>query len=135
MSNINNDIKILKLKEQIAKKKEELKDIERFSPVTNCSIELEGVRYNLNVLPKDQLQFLAIKLQSFKSAAEVLKVKLDISGFYVGDWIDDILSKLKILNIKEEKANLKQMESKLDRLLSNEKKVELEINEIEELLK
>ncbi|WP_207306222.1 hypothetical protein [Clostridioides difficile] len=57
-----------------------------------------------------------------------------MSGYDVQDWIDDIKSKLDILTINEERSKLEEMEIKLMELLSNEKKVELEINKIESML-
>ena len=44
-------------------------------------------------------------------------------------------NKLEVLSVKQEEAKLKQMESKLSQLLSNEKKVELELEEIMKELK
>lgn len=50
-------------------------------------------------------------------------------------WIKDIKSKLSVLALKREENDLKKMESKLDKLLSEDKKTELEIDEIAALLK
>ena len=47
MSNETNDSRILILKKQIESKKEQLSKSTRFSPVTNCSIELDGIRYKV----------------------------------------------------------------------------------------
>ncbi|MCJ0174347.1 hypothetical protein [Clostridioides difficile] len=63
-----------------------------------------------------------------------LGFNLVMSGYDVQDWIDDIKSKLDILTINEERSKLEEMEIKLMELLSNEKKVELEINKIESML-
>lgn len=136
MSNIN-DAKILKLKEEIAKKKEELKNISRFSPVTNCSLELNGERYNINTLTKDKIIELMIKLNMYIISAKDLELLEDciISGYKPIEWITDLKAKLLILTQKTEENKLKQMESKLDKLLSDDKKVELELNEIENMLK
>ena len=136
MSNEKNDAKIIALKEQIAKKKEQLNKAKRFSPITNCSIEIDTVRSNIQVLSREQLVLLLVKLNAYKSSAEELEL-LDqciISGYNIEDWIADIKSKLEVVNYKDEELKLRAMESKLDRLLSNEKKTELEINEIESLL-
>jgi hypothetical protein len=40
-----------------------------------------------------------------------------------------------VVNYKEEELKLKDLENKLDKLLSDEKKTELELNEIEDYLK
>jgi hypothetical protein len=127
-----NDKTILTLKKQIAQKKSALKVSERFSPITNCSIELDGIRSNIQVLTKDQLVTLLVKLNSYKMSAKELGILADyfISGFCVEDWIKDVQAKLMNVNRKVEEFRLKTLEDKLDNLLSNEKKVELELDEI-----
>lgn len=136
MSNTN-DQRILELKKQIEMKKEKLGKSTRFSPVTNCSIEVDGERHNIQVLTKEQLITLMVKLNSYLMSAKALEVSEDfnISGYHVSDWISDIQSKIELLSRKGEEKLLKAMESKLTQLLSERKKVELEIDEIESLLK
>jgi hypothetical protein len=136
MSNVN-DEKILELKAQIKEKKEKLKNKKKFVSVTNCSLEVDGVRYNLNVLSKEQLISLLVKLNSYKISAVDLGL-LDtymISGYKVEDWITDIRLKLEVVAHREEENKLQELESKLHVLLSNDKKVELELKDIEFMLK
>jgi hypothetical protein len=135
MSN-SNDQRILELKKQIEVKKVKLGKTLRFTPVTNCTIELDGVRHNIQVLTKEQLIMLMVKLNSYLMSAKVLEVAegFNISGYHVSDWISDIQDKIDILSRKDEERKLKTMEDKLLKLLSDGKKVELEINEIESLL-
>ena len=135
MSNVN-DAKILELKAQIKEKKAKLKSVKKFSPVTNCSIELDGIRSNLQVLTKELLTSLLVKLNMYRlSISDLGLSEYNISGFKVEDWITDIRSKLDIIAYREEESKLQELENKLHILLSNDKKVELEINEIESLLK
>lgn len=133
----NNDQKILTLKILIEEKKAKIGKSQKFTPVTNCSIEIDGTRYNIQVLSKEQIISLAVKLNAYAIAARELELLNDyhISGFNVMDWIKDLKSKLDFVCRKEEEHKLKMMESKLNHLLSNDKKVELEIDEIESLLK
>lgn len=131
---IKNDEKILELKEQIAIKKKKLERSVKFTPITNCSIELDSARYNIQTLSKDQLIMLAVKLNTYKRSANELELDLIISSYSINDWLYDVLCKLKIMNHKQEEAQLKAMENKLDMLLSNDKKTELEVKEIETLL-
>ncbi|EQB4340922.1 hypothetical protein ACYJ2U_001641 [Clostridium botulinum] len=138
MSNIN-DNKILELKKQIEKKKEliKLSKSNSYEFKTNRVVDFEGEKYNLNVLQADKLNILMIRLNMYKLAAIDLKI-LDqciISGYNVQDWINDINCKLEILSLKENERKLKFMENKLDKMLSDDKKVELELNEIEDMLK
>lgn len=128
---ITNDQKIMDLKKQIEEKKAKLIKSQRFTPITNCSIEVEGVRHNIQVLTKEQLITLMVKINSYAMSAKDLGLdSYNISGFDVVEWIQDIKSKLDFVSRKEEENKLKMMESKLHQLLSNEKKVELEIDEI-----
>jgi len=131
-----NDEKILQLKAQIKEKKSKLKGKKRFTPVTNCSLELEGVRYNLNVSNKEQLINLMIRLNMYRMSAIDLDLEDEyiVSGFSVDEWITDIRLKLEILKYEEEDRKLKVLESKLHNLLSLDKKVELEIGEIESMI-
>ncbi|MFB5758955.1 hypothetical protein [Paenibacillus medicaginis] len=133
----NNDQKILELKKQIEEKKKRLKKSQKFIPITNCSIEIDSVRYNIQVLSREQIISMLVKLNAYAASAKDLGL-LDeymISGYGVQEWIDDLQSKLDFMSRKEEEQKLRAMETKLDKLLSDEKKVELEINEIESLLK
>jgi hypothetical protein len=134
VKDMKNDEKILELKKQIEKKKELLKKSKRFSPVTNCIIELDGQKQNIQAMSTNDLIFLATKLNSYYVSSMDLELDLKISGYNVKEWIDDILAKIATLNVKNEEKQLKAMEDKLTKLLSNDKKVELEINEIESLL-
>jgi len=132
-----NDEKILQLKAQIKEKKSKLKGKKRFTPVTNCSLELEGVRYNLNVSNKEQLINLMIRLNMYRMSAIDLDLEDDyiVNGFSVDEWIKDIKAKLEIIVMMEEERKLQELENKLHYLLSTEKKVQLEIDEIESMIK
>lgn len=133
----NNDQRILKLKEQILAKKEKIGKIGRFNAITTCLIHFEGTQLNLNVLTKEQLIVLLVKLNSYLNSAKELGFvnQFTISGFKLEDWMTDVKSKLDILSKKDEERALKLMEAKLTQLLSEEKQVELELDGIESLLK
>ena len=130
MKTETNDLKIMELKKQIEDKKIKLGKSQKFAPITNCSIELDGIRVNIQVLNKEQLTYLLVKLNSYAKSAKELEIDFVISGYHITEWITDIKSKLDFVSRKEEENKLKVMESKLHQLLSNEKKVELEIDEI-----
>lgn len=133
MSN-ENDSRVLALKEKINEKKANIKKLV-FTPVTNCSLEFEGTRHNLHVLKDDSLTYLLIKLNSMVMSMANLGIKdFKISGYDIKEWINDIKQKLLVLTIKEEEASLKQLESKLDTLLSTDKKTQIELDNISKLL-
>lgn len=131
-----NDDRILELKKQIEMKKQDLsKRKTRFTPETNCVLELDGNKYNINVMSAADLTLLIIKLNMFVMSADSLKLPHPIiSGYTTALWISDIRNKLDALNTKKEELELKQMEAKLDKMLSEDKKTELELNEIAAML-
>lgn len=132
-----NDDRILELKKQIeAKKKAIYEKKVRFIPETNCVLNMDGMNINLNVCSDDALVLLLIRLNSYLMSAVDLEMSdFEISGYSVTDWIKDIKSKLQVSSLKKEEIDLKKMESKLDKLLSDDKKTEIEIDEIANLLK
>ena len=101
---MTNDDKIMLLKSQIAEKKKGLKTKKKFSPLTNCSIELDGVRLNLQVLNREGLTHLLVKLNSYLLSAVDLGLDEEyvISGYVIDQWITDIKLKLEILRYEEE---------------------------------
>ncbi|MGL5150022.1 MAG: hypothetical protein ACRC7N_05520 [Clostridium sp.] len=135
MSSVN-DNKILKLKEEIKKKKEEISKTKTLKYVTNGVITLDGEVYNLNVKPTNDLLLLLSKLAAYKnSVIEFDLGELIIGGYTISEWIEDIVARIKFNKVKEEETKLKSMEQLLDRRLSEEKKIEIELDEIANMLK
>ena len=104
---------------------------------TNFHISIDNTVVDIRWLSKEQLIALIVKLNCYKISAKELGL-LDeyiISGYNVRDWIEDIKAKLDVVSRKDEERKLTEMENKLHYLLSNEKKIELELTEIEASLK
>ena len=129
-----NDERVLQLKQVIDKKKSEIKGIKKFMPLTNCVLDLEGQKYNLNVLQFDDLQLLLVRLNMYLMSVKDMGINLEISGYNLVKWITDIKCKIEIFEYKKKEAELKALEDKLDKMLSDEKKTELELDEIAALL-
>ena len=127
-----NDKIILALKKQIEEKKAFLGKKQKFEPVTNCNLELDGRRYNLHVETKDTLLLLIGKLVSIKSglASVMPDETLNIGGFNVNQWIEDLKNKHAISNLTTEERRLKKLEDELHELLSIDTKVELKIDDL-----
>lgn len=127
-----NDEKVLQLKQQIEEKKKALSKIKKFTATTNCSINFEGSQININTLQKEGLVQLYVKLNALQQSATDLGLLDDfnISGYNISEWVEDVKNKLEALTIKQEEFKLKQMETRLTQLLSDDKKVELELEEI-----
>lgn len=132
-----NDDRIMQLKEQIEKKREELaaSNTIRFIPITNCLLVIDKTTYNLHV---DSSELLLIKLNSMRLSAKDLGIdtnKLMISGYSLDNWITDVKNNLSIQNYRTEKKKLDSLEKQLTALLSDDKQTELQIDSLEELLK
>jgi len=126
-----NDQVVFALQEQIKKKKASLKSSERFSPITNCSLNIDGERHNLNVVDIDLCKILLMKIHLLLTAAKDLQLEyVFFSGFSLEDWKTDLQSKLAYLGRKTEEAKLKTMEDKLQQLLSQEARVGIELESI-----
>jgi hypothetical protein len=100
-------------------------------------LELDGVRYNLNVLDTDQLFYVAAKLQALVLGAESLWMKSDnvvIGGYKVADWLTDVKARIETVAVKLEESKLRQLDAKLRDLLSEDARTDLALNDIESLL-
>ena len=126
---MKNDERVLLLKKQIDEKRNGLA-AQKFSPKTNCIIDLDGQKYNINVLQVNELELLLVKLSVYSEFAKNLGFELTISGYAINEWITDINQKLAVIKDKKKRDELKELESKLDKLLSDEKKTELILDEI-----
>lgn len=129
-----NDTKIIELSNKIDKSLE-IKNTEnkKFIPKTCLVITVDGKEYNINVLSKQDLLMLLLKLNSYKMSAEnFIDIRtFDICEYNIEDWICDIKNKYDILNNKEKIKNAEKIKSKLNSLLSSDKKVEIEISNLE----
>lgn len=130
-----NDERIMQLKQQIETKRKELATkTSRFTPVTNCLLVIDKVTYNLHV---ESSELLLIKVNMIAMSAKDLGLdvsKVIISGYSLADWIDDIQNYLKVQSYKDEKRKLEKLERQLDALLSDDKRTELEIDNIAAML-
>lgn len=130
-----NDERIMELKSQIEKKRNELsKQLKRFIPITNCLLVLDKVTYNLHV---DSSELLLIRLNSMRLSAKDLDIdtsKIMISGYSLDDWIMDVKNNLESKTYKKKKKDLDDLEKELTALLSDDKQTELKIDSLEALL-
>lgn len=133
-----NDSKVSILRVEIEKKRDGLKSrTSRFSPVTNCSLELNGRHYNLHILDRQEAMLLASQLQGIAtSSAELLfdPSELAVSGYSVKDWLSDTLAKIESITVRNEEVKLRALDAKLKELLSSDAKTEIALKEIAEQL-
>jgi len=131
-----NDIKILQLRKKIEDKQKALFKIDKFVPSTTCILKIDGETKNIHVMNRSELQYYYVKLKSYKNIAdEDFDGDFEMCGFPISSWIDDISNKLAIMDQKNTEKQLIDMNHKLNNLLSEEKRTELELEEIDNLLK
>lgn len=131
------DERILGLKKQVEEKRENIASRKKnFVPHTNLVCEWRGEKKNLNVLDLNGLLMLGWELDSFMNYCSSMGVNdISVAGYAISDWLLDINQKRELISIRREEDELKKMESKLNKLLSEDKKTELELDDIEALLK
>lgn len=140
MTQLNqNDSRIFKLKEKIEKKRESIENkVLTFKPETNCMVSFDdGSKYNIHASNIERLTLLLVKLNMMKLSSIDLGLDLEdvvLSDYPLSLWIKDVTNKLDVAKRKEEVKNLEKMEKKLESLLSEDVKLDLEISEIEKML-
>lgn len=133
-----NDERILMLKEQIEEKKKELGKQPRFSPITTCLFDYNGNKINIHTLiDVKNINQLLVYFNMWAMSADDLGIdaeEVTWCGFSVLDWIEDLKSKKAVVEYATKKEQLSALEKKLDKLLSDDKKTELEIDAIADLI-
>lgn len=112
---------------------------------TNCSFhnpyESNGQPKNIQTATKELVVWMTSIVLSYKNAYQHasdflnVAVKNEIDGFAVDDWLADFKKRLAIISYKEEKQKLTQLETRLNSLMSEDKKRENELLSILEEMK
>ncbi len=118
MSEQNLDDMIEDLKVKLEKQKKENKVV-KFIPETNCNITLLLGTFNINVLTLTQLYELLAYLLNI---VNWINDEIIFNSFPLSLWISDIKLKIEELKYKENLKDIKTKESKLDSLISTERK-------------
>lgn len=133
-----NDERVLTLKKQIEDKKNELGKQPRFSPITTCMFTYNGNKVNIHTLMSvKDINAVLVYFNIYAMSAENLGIDYEdicIDGFSVAEWMEDLHAKKAVIEYTTKKAQLTALEKKLDKLLSDDKKTELEIDAIANLI-
>lgn len=134
----NNDNNIMALKAKIAEKRKELEALpKRVVPITNCLLVEDNTTTNLHSCSLDALYSLLVRLNIYVMSAKDLGIDpndIKLSDYTICDWMADVREFINVKKYRAEKRNLDNMEARLNSLLSEDKKTELEIEEISALL-
>ena len=132
----NNDDKILELKRKIELEKAKLKEVSNYTPKTTCVYRInDDVKFNIRTMSVNELNQMLIVVQTLICTAVPMNLMdTEFSGFTLAEWKADIIGLRDQKKIMERKAAIAQYESKLQSMLSDDKKTELEIAAIENAL-
>jgi hypothetical protein len=141
-----NDTRIKELKAKVEEQKVKLGKKPRATFLTNAVFNDENggpSPVNLNVLrSKEDIVKFAAKLVGLQSNHEKACNLLDIdiiplvvSRYPVSDWLEDVKTRVKIIEFEENQKKLDATQAKLDQLLSEDAKTELALEDIEKSFK
>lgn len=129
-----NDEMILQLKKKVEEQKAELAKLPRtLQSETSTVFRQDAENLNLRVMSIEQLKLLKVKLHTYIMAAADLEIGIDevvISGFSIDKWMHDIDMQISVLTRTEKEKKLKETEATLNRMLSDDKRTELELQEL-----
>lgn len=133
-----NDEMILQLKKKVGEQKAELAKLPRtLQSETSTVFRQDAENLNLRVMSVEQLKLLKVKLHTYVMAATDLEIGIDeftISGFSIDKWMHDIDMQISVLTRAEKEKKLKETEAALNRMLSDDKRTELELQELAKML-
>lgn len=136
---MNNDDKILALKKQLEEKKSNIKS-DKVKMLTNGIFTFEGKQINLQTFNMDQrnnLIDLIVKITLLRDTAEKLGYidEYKIDRLPINDILSDLNSRMDYISVSVKLQEIKSIEAKLSTLLSADKRVELEIDSLDSIVK
>lgn len=133
-----NDEMILQLKKKVEEQKAELAKLPRtLQSETSTVFRTDAENSNLRVMSVEQLKLLKVKLHAYAMSAIDLEIGIDevvVSGFSIDKWMHDIDMQISVLTRAEKEKKLKETEATLNRMLSDDKRTELELQELAKML-
>lgn len=133
-----NDEMILQLKKKVEEQKAELAKLPRtLQSETSTVFRTDAENLNLRVMSVEQLKLLKVKLHAYAMSAIDLEIEIDevvVSGFSIDKWMHDIDMQISVLTRAEKEKKLKETENALNKLLSDDKRTELELEALAKML-
>lgn len=137
-----NDVLVTQLLKKVEEKKVQIKKIKNPSFKTNLSLPIDGTnsRINLNVASIELLFEILVTLEMRIEKSQVVADKYDLlfdnkwHGFKLEDWRDDVVLKIKQSQAQRQVTELKEIERKLESLMSEDVKTNIELEKLSNLL-
>ena len=133
----NKDEIVLKLINIVQEKKQAIEKAEKPNWETNCVFVIDGRTSNIRTINSIEkaLEIYTHIVSSFKMHTEACGLlgvtkEFKYNGFTFDQWTNDFKNVTTLLNLNVLKAELAEDEAKLDKLVSKEKREELELMEL-----
>lgn len=129
---------VLRLIEDIKTKEKELGKKPTFSPKTTCIFTFNNNKINIHTLDVGNVNFYLVYFNSFYLSAIDLSIDpatVIYEGFSINDWIYDLHQRANMLEWAQKSNQCTELKNKLDKLLSEDKQKELQLNNIADLIK
>jgi hypothetical protein len=137
------DAQILTLLNRVREQKKVVERADKPKWETNCTLPFKGRAVNLHTVNDIQelaemAGFIAHESTQLNTGYEALGVVSEerapykLGGFTSGQWLCDLQTRQRKLGIAREKEKLKSLEERLDKLVSPEKRREMELAAIME---
>lgn len=103
----------------------------RYSESNGASIDIISERNEKKLV--EILTFLLERSEKYAVAAEQLNVTVDFTwlGFTVKEWFTDLKTRVSTLQIAKRRAELKELEEKINKVISPEMRREMELKALE----
>lgn len=143
MTDLTTDQKIENMLKKVAAQRAEVEALERDTKrpwETNCSFKLEGAYSAVNLQVANVTQVhnlmtdLVLRRNASAEAAKILGIEVPeptVSGFTYGQWEADLKKRVAIITLNEKKKKLDDQESRLNKLVSPEKRRAMELAALE----
>jgi hypothetical protein len=137
-----NDALVGQLLKKVEEKKAQIKKIKNPSFKTNLSLPVDGTstRINLNVASPELLFRILVDLETRIEKSSAVAGKYDLvfdnawHGFTLEDWRTDVVLKIKQSQAQRQVTELRTIEKKLEGLMSEDKRTNIELEKLSELL-
>lgn len=129
---------VLRLIENIKTKEKDLGEKPTFSPKTTCIFTFNNNKINIHTLDIGNVNFYLVYFNSLYLSATNLNIDpmtVIYEGFSIDNWMYDLHQRASMLEWTQKSNQCTELKSQLDKLLSEDKQKELQLNNIADLIK
>ena len=136
------DQSVMKLLKKVREKKEKIeKAKKRPRWKTNCIVGIDNRTVNIQtVRDEDKILDACSSLIGMKDlfgrSAKLLGLEFDglYDGYPIDEWIEDLKTRVGMLNLEKEKKELEELDRRVNKLVTSEQRREMELLELEKIL-